>query len=402
MYTSGSTGEPKGVNVVHRGVVRLVKGPNYASFETDDVFLQLAPAGFDASTLEIWGCLLNGGRLVVMKPGQPTLRELGEAIRSAGVTTLWLTASLFHLMVEEELESLAVVRQLLAGGDVLSPTHVRMVLKKCPGVTVINGYGPTENTTFTCCHPMKSVGIFGEGAVPIGQPISNTSVYLLDGAGQPVPAGVIGELYAGGDGLARGYWDRPALTADRFVPDPFSGNGYLYRTGDLARRRDDGVIEFLGRRDHQVKIRGYRVELGEIEAALRSLDGVRDAVVVARDNGPEQEKSLVAYVVGNTEPDGSTAEIRSFLEARLPAYMVPTMIRSLESLPLTATGKVDRNLLARQPISAAPPTPGVAAPLSDIAAALGDIWASAASTSPGSARATTFSSWGGTPCWPSG
>ncbi len=181
MYTSGSTGEPKGVSVVHRGVVRLVKGPNYASFETDDVFLQLAPAGFDASTLEIWGCLLNGGRLVVMKPGQPTLRELGEAIRAAGVTTLWLTASLFHLMVEEELESLAGVRQLLAGGDVLFPTHVRMVLRKCPGVTVINGYGPTENTTFTCCHPMKSVEDLGEGAVPIGQPISNTSVYLLDG-----------------------------------------------------------------------------------------------------------------------------------------------------------------------------------------------------------------------------
>src|SRR3569832_2238691 len=221
MYTSGSTGRPKGVSVIHQGVVRLVKQTNYASFSNQEVFLQLAPISFDASTFEIWGSLLNGARLVVMPPQTPSLQELGQALGQHQVTTLWLTAGLFHLMVDERLEDLKGVRQLLAGGDVLSISHVKKVVQNIPGLTMINGYGPTENTTFTCCYPItEPSGV--STSVPIGCPIANTQVYLLDDHLQPVPVGVPGELYIGGDGLARGYLNRPDLTSERFIPNPFS------------------------------------------------------------------------------------------------------------------------------------------------------------------------------------
>src|SRR6185369_11982102 len=259
MYTSGSTGLPKGVAVAHRSVVRLVRETDYVRFGPGEIFLHLAPASFDASTFEIWGALLNGARLAVLPGRVPSLDELGAALGRHGVTTLWLTAGLFHQMVDERLPALAGVRQLLAGGDVLSPAHVRRVLAELPGCTLINGYGPTENTTFTCCHAaiiLREPGEAGD-TVPIGRPIANTRAYLVDRALQPVPVGVPGELFAGGDGLARGYLGRPGLTAERFVPDPFAAEtgepgGRLYRTGDLARRRADGDIEFLGRIDQQV------------------------------------------------------------------------------------------------------------------------------------------------------
>jgi len=302
MYTSGSTGQPKGVAVTHRNVVRLVKGADYVRLGPEEVWLQLAPISFDAATLELWGPLLNGARLVVMPPGTPTLEDLAEAIRRHGVTSLWLTAGLFHLVVDEHPEALAGVRQLLAGGDVLSPDHVRralQVLRAAGGGLLVNGYGPTENTTFTCCHPMTSDTVDSIGAsVPIGRPIANTTVYLLDPHLKPVPVGVPGELYAGGDGVARGYLNRPGLTAERFLPDP-RGNeagGRLYRTGDLARWLPDGSIEFLGRSDDQVKIRGFRIEPGEIEAVLAEHEAVARAVVTARE-GRAGESSLVAYCV---------------------------------------------------------------------------------------------------------
>ncbi|HEX6864352.1 MAG TPA: AMP-binding protein, partial [Thermoanaerobaculia bacterium] len=216
MFTSGSTGRPKGVAVTHRNVVRLVRETGYARFGPEEVFLQLAPVSFDASTLEIWGALLNGGRLVIAPPGPASLAGLGRLVARHGVTTLWLTAGLFHQMVEENLPDLSPVRQLLAGGDVLSPAHVRRALEGLPGTTLINGYGPTENTTFTGCHRMTDPAEVG-ATVPIGRAIANTRVYLLDRSLRPVPVGVAGALYAGGDGLARGYAGRPDLTAERFV-----------------------------------------------------------------------------------------------------------------------------------------------------------------------------------------
>ncbi|HET6851075.1 MAG TPA: amino acid adenylation domain-containing protein, partial [Pyrinomonadaceae bacterium] len=301
IYTSGSTGEPKGVSVTHRAVVRLVQETNYVSFDPDDVFLQFAPLSFDASTFELWGALLNGAQLAIFPAYLPSLEELSEAVERYQVTTLWLTAGLFHQMVEYNLEGLRPVKQLLAGGDVLSAEHVKKVLRELPGITVINGYGPTENTTFTCCYRMNT-DTEVQHSVSIGKPISNTQVYVLDKHFQPVPVGVHGELFIGGDGLARGYFDHPELTAERFIPHPYSaiGGERLYRTGDVVRYREGGNLEFIGRADLQVKIRGYRIELGEIETALVQHRAVRDCVVLAREDTPG-EKRLVAYIVPNEQ-----------------------------------------------------------------------------------------------------
>jgi amino acid adenylation domain-containing protein len=343
MYTSGSTGRPKGISVVHRNVVRLVKESNYATFGPEDVFLQFAPISFDASTFEIWGSLLNGARLVIMEPGLPSLEKLGEALKRNGVSTLWLTAGLFQQMVETELYSLRGLRQFLAGGDVLSVPSVERVSQELSGCQLVNGYGPTENTTFTCCYKVKPGEKFS-GSVPIGRPISRTQVFILDERLEPVPIGINGELCISGDGLARGYLDDPAMTAEKFVPNPFTNSGNrLYRTGDRARYLAEGNIEFLGRIDQQVKVRGYRIELGEIETRLGQHEAVQDCVAVVRDVGPG-EKQLVAYVVkGGRNP--TTEELRSFLKAGLPDYMVPASFVFLDQIPLTPNGKVDRRAL---------------------------------------------------------
>jgi amino acid adenylation domain-containing protein len=341
MYTSGSTGLPKGVCVTHRNVVRLLLNTNYVHLGPEETLLQFAPMSFDAATFEIWGALLHGARLVVCDVERPSLRELGDIVRRRGVTTLWLTAGLFHPMIDHELESLRGLRQLLAGGDVLSPDHVRRALAGLPGCTLINGYGPTECTTFSCCHPMREGEDVGE-TVPIGRPIANTTTYVLDPRLRPVPIGVEGELYIGGDGVAQGYLNRPELTAERFLENPF-GAGRLYKTGDRVRWREDGRIEFLGRADFQVKIRGYRVELGEIEAALEQHPELRQAVVVARAD-ESGDKTLLAYAVFNNgalDPQ----ELKSWLQGRLPLHMVPSAIITLDSLPLNANGKVDRKAL---------------------------------------------------------
>ncbi|MGH8651887.1 MAG: amino acid adenylation domain-containing protein, partial [Gammaproteobacteria bacterium] len=327
MYTSGSTGRPKGTSIMHRSVVRLVKQTHYADLTATEVFLQFAPISFDAATLELWGSLLNGARLVVFPAYTPSLEELAEVLRQYRVTTLWLTAGLFHQMVDQRLEDLGGVRQLLAGGDVLSVPHVRKVLKAIRGGKLINGYGPTENTTFTCCHPLTEVGQIG-ASVSIGRPIANTQVYIFDPHLQLVPVGVAGELYIGGDGLARDYFHRPELTAEKFLPHPFSAlpGARLYRTGDLARYLPDGNIEFLGRMDHQVKVRGFRIELGEIEAVLGGHPGVQEVVVLVREDAPG-ERRLVAYYVGaGVEPEA----LRGYLRAKLPPYMVPAVFMGLE------------------------------------------------------------------------
>ena len=343
MYTSGSTGQPKGVCVTHRGVVRLVKATNYVRLSTADRFLQYASPSFDAATFEIWGCLLNGGELILPPPGALTLDDLGRLLRQHQITILFLTTGVFHLMVEHRVNDLRGVRQLLTGGDVLSPSHVRRAIEQLPDTTVICCYGPTENTTFSTCCAMTSPDQVG-ATVTIGRPISNTQVYVLDHLMQPVPIGVCGELCVGGDGLARGYLRRPELTAEQFVPNPFGPPGArLYKTGDLARYRADGTIEFLGRRDHQVKIRGHRVELGEIEAALMRHPAVRHSVVIARpdDSG---DKRLIGYVVlSDTSVTGD--DLRSHLGDRLPNVLVPSHLMILDALPLTPHGKIDRHAL---------------------------------------------------------
>jgi amino acid adenylation domain-containing protein len=344
MYTSGSTGRPKGVAVKHRNVVRLVKNTNYASFSPDEVFLQCSTISFDASTFEVWGSLLNGARLALMPAGSHSLTELGQALKRYQVTTLWLTAGLFHLMADHHLDDLRGLRQLLVGGDVLSVPHVRKVFAALDGCRLINGYGPTENTTFTCCYPVTDLSRVN-GSVPIGFPISNTSVYILDRYLNPAPIGVAGELYVGGDGVASGYLDRPDLNAERFVRDPFSDNSgaRLYRTGDLVRYRATGEIEFIGRIDNQVKVRGFRIELGEIETALAEHSSVREAVVVIRKD--EGDKHLVAYLTACEGHEIVVDELRDFLQLRLPDHMVPSIFVALESLPLTPMGKVDRRAL---------------------------------------------------------
>ncbi|MFL6248597.1 MAG: amino acid adenylation domain-containing protein, partial [Thermoanaerobaculia bacterium] len=336
-FTSGSTGVPKGVLVPHAAVMRLVHEPNFVRLDRGTRLLHMAPLSFDAATFEIWGALLNGGTLVIMPPGLATVEEIGEVLQTQQVDTLWLTAGLFTQMVNHALPSFAGVRQLIAGGDVLPAEHVQRVRDAHPHCQVINGYGPTENTTFTCCYPVPLDADLRNG-VPIGRPIGNTRVYVLDRDLEPVPIGVAGELYIVGAGLARGYLGRAAMTAERFVADPF-GPGRMYRTGDLTRWRADGTLEFLGRVDHQVKLRGFRIELGEIEAAL--LDIVSEACVVARDDGPSG-KQLVAYVVPQSV---DIALLRRELAARLPDYMVPSAFVTLDALPLNANGKVDRAAL---------------------------------------------------------
>ena len=343
MYTSGSTGTPKGVCVPHRAVVRLVRGTNYFSATPDDVFMQFAPLSFDASTFEIWGALLNGAKLVLFPPYIPSLPELAAAIER-GVTVMWLTSTLFHRMVDDHVSSLSGLRQMIAGGDVVSPVHVRKLMVAAPGCSVTNGYGPTENTTFTCTYTASEPPDAGS-SFPLGRPISNTRVYVLDAHGSPVPVGVPGELYIGGDGLARGYLNDPDLTAAKFAPHglPEEPGPRLYRTGDIVRYRKDGALEFIGRVDHQIKIRGFRVELGEIESVLRENRDVHDAVCVV-SIAPDEDKWLLAYVAADGARVGST-ELRRFLQSRLPNYMLPSKITVLPSLPLNANGKVDRSAL---------------------------------------------------------
>jgi amino acid adenylation domain-containing protein len=362
MYTSGSTGRPKGVLVPHRGIIRLVIGTEYAKFGPDEVFLQLAPLAFDASTFEIWGSLLHGSVLAILPDPRPTLNDIADAIARHGVTTMWLTAGLFHLMVDHRIDALAGLGQLLAGGDVLSPTHVRKLLETAPGCRLINGYGPTENTTFTCCHTISLADLDG-GTVPIGRPIAGSTAHVLDPDLRPVPDGAEGQLCTGGSGVALGYLGQPELTAERFIPDPFAEtpNARMYLTGDLVRRRPDGALLFLGRLDRQAKINGHRVEFEEIELALRRQPGVRDAIVLLREDTPGR-KRLVAYVTG------SSAGVIEGVRATLPEWSVPSTLIVLTELPLNANGKVDR---AKLP----PPASGpILAPANQTEQALAEIW----------------------------
>jgi aspartate racemase len=375
MYTSGSTGTPKGVLVPHRAVVRLVRNTNYVDLTSEEVFLQLAPVTFDASTFEIWGALLNGARLELFPPHIPSLEELGSKIRRCRISTLWLTSGLFNQMVDHQLENLQGIKQLLAGGDALSPAHVAKASRALKGCQLINGYGPTENTTFTCCYRFPR-DWQPDQAVPIGKPIANTRVYILDEHMAPVPVGMPGELYASGDGLALGYLNHQELTAERFTPNPFADDScpQLYRTGDIVRWLTDGNLEFLSRNDRQVKIRGYRVEPGEVENALISHPSVEEAVVVARSEA-SGTKQLLAYVVPKTGHEPVEAQLRKFAEGKLPRYMVPSRIVSLEALPLTINGKIDRSMLPDPEATSTAGTPNIqAAPRTSAEQMVCSIW----------------------------
>jgi amino acid adenylation domain-containing protein len=351
MLTSGSTGRPKAVGITHRNVLRLVRAPAYARLGPREVMLQLAPVSFDASTFEIWGCLLHGGRLVLAPAAVPSLAELGSLLERHGVTTLWLTAGLFHQAAEQADRVLTGVRQLLAGGDALSASHVRRALAamaaRDPEARLVNGYGPTECTTFACCQAF----VAADGplcSVPIGRPIGDTAAYVLDAGLRPLPLGTVGELCLGGAGLARGYLESPERTAERFVPHPLASlpGERVYRTGDRVRWTGRGVLEFLGRLDRQVKVRGFRVEPGEIEAALLAHAEVGEAAVVVRPDR-SGDKSLVACVVAAPGCELAPGLLRERLARRLPLALVPSRFCILSALPLTANGKVDaRALLA--------------------------------------------------------
>ncbi|MFJ6770451.1 amino acid adenylation domain-containing protein, partial [Kitasatospora sp. NPDC091257] len=339
MFTSGSTGEPKGIAISHRDVVQLATDPCWRHDEGLRVLFH-APHAFDASTYEIWVPLLSGGQVVVAPQGDLDAAAIRELVRVHALTHVHVTAGLFRVIAEEDPDIFAGVREVLTGGDVVSAPAVRRVLEAVPGIAVRALYGPTETTLCATQYPMPDAAAV-PSTVPIGRPLANTRLYVLDAGLQPVPAGVAGELYIAGAGLARGYVGRPALSAERFVACPFDGPGSrMYRTGDLARWTADGVLEFLGRADDQVKIRGFRIELGEVEAAFTAHEGVGQALAVVREDQPG-DKRLVVYATGKAT-DG---ELRAFVADRLAGYMLPAAVVVLDSLPVTANGKVDRRAL---------------------------------------------------------
>jgi len=346
MYTSGSTGSPKGVAVPHRGILRLVFGQTYTRFGAEETFLQMAPPAFDAATFELWGALLHGARCVLFPGAVPTHATLREIIARHHVTTVWLTASLFNTVIDEAPHTLAGVRTLITGGEALSPRHVARAAALLPDTRLVNGYGPTEATTFTTCHVIRPDDL-KRPSIPIGRPIAGTHVYVLDRYGQPAPVGVTGELHIGGAGLARGYVNRPDATAERFVRNPFDPrpDARLYRSGDLARWRPDGTLEYLARLDAQVKIRGVRVEPAEVEAVLATHPTVREVAVIATEGDRPNDVRLVAYLVPGHAERPTTAELRQFIKRRLPAAFVPSAFVLVDALPIGPTGKLDRRAL---------------------------------------------------------
>ncbi|MCP4217480.1 MAG: amino acid adenylation domain-containing protein, partial [bacterium] len=375
LYTSGSTGLPKGVMVRQRNVVRLVKNTNYVEFNPGQRLLQTGALEFDASTFEIWGALLNGLSLY-LEPREHILDpdRFKSILVKYDIRTIWLTAPFFNQLSQEDVEIFASLKNLLVGGDVLSPHHIRRVKEQYPDLRIINGYGPTENTTFSTTYLIPQQ--FGE-SIPIGSPIANSTCYILGPQNAILPVGVAGELMVGGDGVSRGYLNNVELTMERFIPSPFVPGERLYRTGDLAFWMPDGNIHFIGRIDQQVKIRGFRIEPGEIENRLLEQNAVKEAFVMSRSD-EAGEKFLCAYIVpleGTPEsPEMDiAADIRGRLSQLLPAYMVPSYFIVMQYLPLTANGKIDRRALPLPEVTAAPG--GYVPPQNHRQQQLVDIWA---------------------------
>jgi amino acid adenylation domain-containing protein/non-ribosomal peptide synthase protein (TIGR01720 family) len=376
IYTSGSTGKPKGVCISHRAVNRLVLNTNYVKLEPSDRIAQASNCSFDAATFEIWGALVHGDQLVgVTKDVALSPKDFATLLQEQGISVLFLTTALFNQLAKEVPSAFNSVRHLLFGGEAADPRVVKMLLENSPPQQLLHVYGPTESTTFASWHLVKEVPQ-GVTTIPIGRPLSNTQIYLLDNQMHPVPVGVPGELYIGGDGVARGYLNRPELTAERFIVNPFSNEpgAHLYKTGDLARYLSDGNIEFLGRQDDQVKIRGFRIEPGEIEAVLGQHQAVQEVVVMVREDVPGN-KRLVAYLAVNQLATPSMQELQHFVKQHLPEYMVPSAFVLLETLPLTPNGKVDRRALPAPDMSRPELAGGLVAARTPIEEVLAGIWA---------------------------
>lgn len=368
MYTSGTTGNPKAVVIEHRNVVRLVRDTTFVVYEQGEALLQTGALEFDASTFEIWGALLN--RMVlhfapiadILEP--PKLKNL---LRRYHIHTIWLTAPLFNMMWDADPEIFCGLSNLLVGGDILSPTHINALIKAYPDLTVINGYGPTENTTFSTTYRIETP--FKE-RIPIGFPISNSTAYIVDNALSPLPIGFIGELVVGGDGVSRGYLNNPELTAEKFIDDPFRSNGKIYRTGDLARWSGEGMIDFFGRADQQVKIRGFRIEPEEIQHAMLCEPHINESVIMPISLGADNDKQLIAYFVAEKKID--IPELKENLSTRLPAFMIPSYFVQLERIPLTPNGKIDRQVL---PLPHTNEDSNYGTPIGEVEAALVHLWA---------------------------
>ncbi|MBD2253939.1 non-ribosomal peptide synthetase [Nostoc parmelioides] len=380
IYTSGSTGTPKGVAVDHKAVNRLVINTNYIDIKPTDVIAQAANCAFDAATFEIWGALLNGARLLgVSKDLALSPKQFAAFVRSQGISVLFLTTALFNQIAQEIPSAFNSLRYLLFGGEAVDVKWVREVLNNGAPQQLLHVYGPTENTTFTSWYLVQNVPPDAT-TIPIGRPIANTQIYLLDSQLQPVGVGVPGEIYIGGDGLAREYLNRPELTQQKFIPNVFSSDSHscLYKTGDKARYQSDGNIEFLGRIDHQVKIRGFRIELGEIETVLSQHPLLKESVVVVREDSPG-DKRLVAYLVPvlddyTHDNQKLVPQVREFIQQKLPNYMVPQAFVLLHTLPLTPNGKVDRRALPQPDIATRNLSTGTVLPRTPIEAQLAQIW----------------------------
>ncbi len=343
-YTSGSTGKPKGVMATHKGVLRLFFCTNYSNFSAQDIFLQHSPIGFDAATFEIWGPLLNGGECTLLDTGLSTLAKFRKVIQNKHVTKIFLTTTLFNTIVEQDCSILAGMQQVLTGGESHSVKHMRKAIESLPNVDIVNVYGPTESTTFASFYPVRNIPQ-NASRIPIGKALSHTKFFILDEKLNPVLPGNPGELFIAGDGLARGYINNSKLTKEKFIKNILAlpGNPKVYRTGDLVCELPDGNLDFLGRVDNQVKIRGLRIELDEIEINLSAHEKIEQAIVVVNES-TRLGKQLKAFVITRGE-SLSSQQIKKFLKDRLPEYMLPNLYRLVETFPLTAHNKIDRNKL---------------------------------------------------------
>jgi len=372
IYTSGSTGTPKGTEVPHRSFMGFMFGVDYIHLDENQIWLQNSSFSWDAAALELWTPLLYGGRCVLYPEKIPTAEKLTQIIHEEKVNTFWLTSALFNLMIDTIPQGLLAIKQLLIGGESLSINHVRRALELLPKTKIINGYGPSECTVFTCCYPIPQQLAENFNSIPIGKPIGDRTVYILDTHLHRVPIGVPGELYVGGTSVARGYLNQPKLTSEKFISNPFIAGDTLYRTGDLVRRLLDGNIEFIRRIDTQVKIRGFRIELAEIEAVLIQHPDIQQVVVIAREDEPGK-KLLVAYLVAQDNvPTPST--LRNFLKSKLPDYMIPAAFVFLENLPLTPNGKINRRALPVPDTSQRNLEVDFVLPSTDTEQELADIW----------------------------